>query len=272
VAAAPLPEAVPGSLTAQPAQAGNVQSEDGRASVTWQPGAVPNGLTMILAPFTGTLSVPGTEIALGVAGLGPGGFPWPVDIAYAAPQPAQTVLGYSTDATIYSPVPALPGPSLPAGNTIGSYVQDGILHILTRIPVRLALFPQGQWGDPSRTSVEGPALAQLTPVRLLKRPDRSVIVLSRLSTKSQVLLFATVFGPGHARLAILGKGSIVGQPLKPGTAPKTARAQMPKPGGIAVRLRLNGRLLKHGTRYRVRVVALDPWGRSDAILLPFRYP
>jgi GH25 family lysozyme M1 (1,4-beta-N-acetylmuramidase) len=272
VVAAPLPSAVPGSLTAQPGQAGNVQTEDGRASVTWQPGAVPDGLTMILAPFTGTLSIAGTEVALGVAGLGPGGFPWPVDVSYTAPQPAQTVLGYSTDATIYSPVPALPSPSLPTGNTIGSYVQDGLLHVLTRIPVRLALFPQGKWGDPRRTSVEGPALAQQTPVKLLKRKDKSVLVLTRLTTKSQVLLFATVFGPGHSRLSILGKGSLLGQWLKPGTAPKTARTQMLKPGGIAVRLRLNSRLLKHGTHYRVRVVALDPWGRSDAIVLPFRYP
>ncbi len=272
VAAAPLPDAVQGSLTAQPGQAGNVQTDDGRASVTWQPGAVPNGLTMILAPFTGTLSIPGTEVALGVAGLGPGGFSWPVDIAYTAPQPAQTVLGYSTDATIYAPVPALPGASLPAGNSIGSYVADGILHVLTRIPARLALFAQGKWGDPSRSSVEGPALTRLTPVRLLTKKDKSVIVLTRLSTKSQVLLFGTVFGPGHARLAILGKGSRLGPWLQPGKAPKTARTQMLKAGGIAVRLRLNSRFLHHGTHYRLRIVSLDPWGRSSAIVLPFRYP
>jgi GH25 family lysozyme M1 (1,4-beta-N-acetylmuramidase) len=272
VAAAPLPTAVQGSLTAQPGQAGNVQTEDGRASVTWQPGAVPNGLTMILAPFTGTVSIPGTEVALGVAGLGPGGFGWPVDIAYTAPQPAQTVLGYSTDAKIYAPVPALTGPSLPAGNTIGSYVQDGILHVLTRVPVRIALFPAGKWGDPTRSSLSGPALAQVTPVRVLKRPDRSVLVLTRLTTQSQILLFTTVFGPGHARLPILGKGSAVGQWLKAGTAPKTARTQLLKPGAVVVRLRLNGRALRHGTSYRVRVVSLDPWGRADAIVVPFRYP
>ena len=67
VAAAPVPAPVVGSLTATADTAGAVQADDGRATLTWQPGAVPAGLTPILAPFTGTLSIPGTEIALGVA-------------------------------------------------------------------------------------------------------------------------------------------------------------------------------------------------------------
>jgi GH25 family lysozyme M1 (1,4-beta-N-acetylmuramidase) len=271
VAAAPLPEAVAGSQVAQPGIAGNVRSEDGRASVTWQPGAVPDGLTMILAPFVGTLSIAASEVALGVDGLPPGGFPWPVDIAYAAPPPAGTVLGYSTDATIYAPVPALAGAQLPADTTIGSYVQDGIVHVLTRVPVRLALFRAGQWGDPSLSSVQGPTLVQQTPVHLLPRRDGSVLVLARLATPSQVQLYATVFAKGSVRLAILPAGSRLGTWLKPGPAPKTAHVRLSKPGGIAVRLRLNGRSLRHGTTYRLRVVAIDPWGRRDMLTLPFVY-
>lgn len=272
VVAAPVPAAVQGSETAQPGVAGNVQTVDGRASVTWQPGAVPDGLTVVLAPFTGTLSIAGTEVALGVEGLGASGFPWPVDIAYAAPPPAGTVLGYSTDGTIYAAVPALPGPSLPAGKIIGSYTAGGLLHVLTRRPVRLALFQKGQWGDPSRSSVRGPSLVRHSPVRVLRRADGSVLVLSSLSSASQVRLAASVLAGGGARIAILGKGSRLGPWLKPGTAAKTARTELDKAGGIPVRLRLNGRSLRHGARYRVQVAAVDPWGRTDAIVLSFRAP
>jgi lysozyme len=273
VAAAPLPAVSTGAQVAQPGVAGNVQSEDGRALVTWQPGAVPNGLNVILAPFAGTLSLPGSEIALGVDGLPAGGFPWPVDMSYAAPPQPGTVLGYSTDATIYAAVPPLASPALPAGMTLGSYVGDGgLVHVLTRAPVRLAWFQQGAWGDPSRSSVQGPTLVQHSRVRVLPRKDRTALVLTRLSTKSQADLYAQVLGAGKVRVAILGKGSRLGAWLKPGRAAKTAQTQLLKPGGIAVRLRVNRRFLHSGQAYRLRVVAIDPWGRRDELVLPFKAP
>lgn len=268
VAPAPLPAVSIGSQAAVAGVAGNVQSDDDRATVTWQPGAVPNGLTMILAPFTGTLTVPGSEIAIGVGGLPAGGFPWPVDVAYTAPQPAGTVLGWSTDAKLYAAVPVLPTPALPAGKQLGMYSQDGVAHVLTRVPVRLALFAKGAWGDPSLNSVKGPSLVQHSKVRVLPRKDRSVLVLTRLSTASQVQLYAQVATKAGARLAILPKGSVLGVPLKPGRAPKTLQTQLLKPGGIPVRLRLNGRFLKPGD-YTLRVIAIDPFGRQDKLELPF---
>ncbi|MGH3048706.1 MAG: hypothetical protein ACRDLK_01000, partial [Gaiellaceae bacterium] len=272
VAAAPLPPVAIGSQTAQPGTAGNVQSDDDRATVTWQPGAVPDGLTMILAPFTGALSVTGSEIAVGVADLPPGGFPWPIDIAYTAPQPAGTVLAYSTDTKIYAPVPQLADASLPAANQLGSYVQDGIAHVLTRVPIRLALFQRGAWGDPTLSSIDGPSLVQHAKVHLLPRKDKTVFVLTRLSTKSQAEVYGSVLQKGGKPLAILPKGSRLGVWLQPGRAPKTVRAQLLKPGGIPVRLRLNARFLKHGATYKLRVIAIDPFGRIDSLILPFKYP
>ena len=44
IAAAPVPQAVAGSAAVQPGVAGAVISADGRATVTWQPGAVPGRL------------------------------------------------------------------------------------------------------------------------------------------------------------------------------------------------------------------------------------
>jgi GH25 family lysozyme M1 (1,4-beta-N-acetylmuramidase) len=273
ILAAPLPPVSTGEQLASPGVAGNVQDENGVATLTWQPGAVPDGLTAILAPFDGTLSIPGTELALGVAGLPAGGFPWPVDIAYAAPPQPGTVLGYSTDATIYAPVPALASPALPRDATIGAYTADGgIVHVLTRIPIRLAYFQAGQWGDPTRSSVQGPTLVQHSKVRVLLRKDHTALVLTRLSTPSQADLAAQIRAPGKARLAILPKGSRLGPWLAPGRAPKTVQTRLLKGGGIAVRLRVNVRFLQHGKTYRLRVVAVDPWGRSDQLVLPFRAP
>jgi GH25 family lysozyme M1 (1,4-beta-N-acetylmuramidase) len=273
VAAAPVPAAVPGSLTAEPGLAGAVVTTDGRATVTWQPGAIPVGLTAVLAPFTGTLSISGSEVALGVANLGLSGFPWPVDIGYASPQAARTVLGYSTDSTIYAAVPALTGPALPAKNSIGSYVApDGTLHVLTRVPARLALFQKGAWGDPSLSSVHGPNLVRHSPVHVVRRPDGSVLVLTSLSSASQVELSAGVLDAHHGRLGIFGKGSRLGPWLKAGRSSKSVQAQILRPGGIPVRLRVNGRFVAHGGHYRLRLVAADPWGRTATLVLPFTAP
>ncbi len=273
IAAATLPAAVQGSATASATDAGNVVTTDGRASVTWQPGAVPPLLQVVLEPFAGTLSIPGSEVALGVAGLPPGGFPWPVDIGYATPQAAGTVLGYSTDATIYAAVPALTSPALPVKNTIGSYLaSDGTLHVLTRLPVRLALFRQGAWGDPSLSSVHGPQLVQHSQVHALRRSDGSVLVLTSLSSASQVRLYGSVLAPGNGRISIFGKGSRLGPPLTPGTSPKIAQTELDQPGGIQVRLRVNSRLVRRGLTYKLSVIAVDPWGRTAKLVVPFVAP
>jgi hypothetical protein len=99
-----------------------------------------------------------------------------------------------------------------------------------------------------------------------------VLVLTSLSTASQVRLAASVLGPGGVRLSIFGKGSRLGPWLTPGRAPKVAQTQILTPGGVAVRLRVNGRFVAPHTRYTVRLVATDPWGRTATLLLPFRTP
>ncbi|MBV8258950.1 MAG: hypothetical protein JO073_14145, partial [Actinobacteria bacterium] len=271
IAAAAIPTAVQASAIAQAGAAGAVVTTDGRATVTWQPGAIPALLTVDLAPFTGTLSIAGSEVALGVDGLPPGGFPWPVDVGYATPQPASTVLGYSTDSVIYAAVPALTTPALPAKDAIGSYVaQDGTLHVLTRQPVRLALFQQGAWGDPSLSSVKGPQLVQHTPVKVLRRGDGSVLVLTSLSCASQVRAYGSILAPGNGRIALYGNGSSLGHTaLEPGTSPKIAQTELDRPGGIAVRFRVNGRVLKAGRSYTLNVIAVDPWGRTASLQVPF---
>jgi hypothetical protein len=158
------------------------------------------------------------------------------------------------------------------GTAVGWYVDSSNLtHVLTRTPFQIALFKQGAWGDPTYTSPNGPALVRQTPFQALPHPaDRSLLLLTRLAVHSQARLSASVTGPRGAPVAILGKGSRFGAPLRAGSL-SVVQSYRRKPGSLQVRLRLNTRLLARGP-YSLRVVALDPWGRRSRLTLRFRYP
>ncbi len=271
VVAAPLPPVSVGSQTAEAGIAGNVETADASARVTWQPGAVPVGLTVSLATTPQPLAVGGSAVSLTVPGLSPKGFPWPLDLSYATAEPPGTVLGYSAKGPVFATVPALEGAQLPAHSPAGSYVDSaGLTHVLTRTPLRLALFEQGQWGDPTYTSAHGPSLALHSQVRVLtSRASHSVLVLARLSAQSQTRLTVRVLRSDGRTLAFLGRGSRLGVPLQPHTY-RVATVELDRPGTIPVRIRLNGRVLRPGT-YRIRILAVDPWGRRSGRTLRFRY-
>ena len=270
VVAAPLPPASIGTQTVRRGIAGNIQTDDGRASVTWQPGAVPVGKTVSLTTFSGAVTVPGSEVSLSVPGLSSKGFRWPLDLTYAQQQPNRTVLGYSTDGKVYHSVPPLQPAPLPPGTAVGWYVDsNNLTHVLTRTPFQVALFKQGAWGDPTYTSPSGPALATQTPFRAVPHPaDHSLLLLTRLAVHSQARLSASVTGPHRTPVVILGNGSRFGARLKAGGF-HVVQAYRRKPGTMPVRLRLNTRTLRPG-RYSLRVVAVDPWGRHGRKTLRFR--
>ncbi|MFL5961008.1 MAG: GH25 family lysozyme [Gaiellaceae bacterium] len=273
VVAAPLPPVSIGTQTVTRGVAGNLETVDGRATVTWQPGAVPVGRTALLSPFNGTLTVPGSEVSLAVPGLSSKGFKWPLDLMYAHPQPSRTVLGYSTDGRVYHSVPALRPAQLPPGTAVGWYVDSSNLtHVLTRTPLQLALFKQGAWGDPRFTSPNRPTLTTQVPLEVLPHPaDHSLLLVTRLSLNSQARITASVTGPGRKTVPILGKGSRLGAPLPVGRASRVVRAYRSRPGTVIVRLRLNARGWRPGA-YRLSVAAVDPWGRRSSRALRFRYP
>jgi GH25 family lysozyme M1 (1,4-beta-N-acetylmuramidase) len=271
VVAAPLPPVSIGTQTVRRGIAGNLQTEDGRATVTWQPGAVPVGKTVSLTAFGGSVTVPGSEVSLSVPGLSSNGFHWPLDLVYAQPQPSRTVLGYSTDGKVFHPVPPLQPAALPPGTAVGWYVgSNDLTHVLTRTPFQVALFKHGAWGDPTYTSPNGPALEKRASFRALPHPaDRSLLLLTRLAVHSQARISASVTGPHRAPVVILGKGSRFGGRLKPGGF-HLVQAYRRKPGQMQVRLRLNARGLRPGS-YSLRIVAVDPWGRHGRLTLRFRY-
>ncbi len=270
VAPAPLPPLFTGSQTVVKGVAGNVATIDGRATATWQPGSVPVGLTVSMADLDQGLGLVGTGVALTVPGLRSAGFKWPLDVAYSAPASASTVLGYSTDGRVFASVPALGSSVLPSGAKLGTYLGvDGAAHVLTRTPLDLAFFTAGAWGDPTYTSADGPDLTQEKPLRTVARAaDRTLLVLAKLAATEQTQLTATITSPTGGTVEILPKGSIFGTPLPAGKALKSVQTERDKPGAIRVRLRLNDRRLAAGT-YKLRVVAIDPWGRRNVLRLRF---
>ena len=271
VVAAPLPPVSIGTQTVRRGIAGNLQTDDGRATVTWQPGAVPVGKTVSLTDFSGSLSVPGSEVSLSVPGLSSKGFRWPLDLMYAQAQPTRTVLGYSTDRKVYHSVPSLQPAQLPTGTAVGWYVDpNNLTHVLTRTPFEVSLFKQGAWGDPTYTSPNGPALALQTQFRALPHPaDKSLLLLTQLAVHSQARMSAAVTGPHGVTIPILGKGSRFGSILGAGTF-QLVQSYRRKPGSMQVRLRLNARTLLPGS-YSLRIVGVDPWGRHGRMTLRFRY-
>jgi GH25 family lysozyme M1 (1,4-beta-N-acetylmuramidase) len=264
IAAAPLPPLASGSQTVVKGVAGNVGTIDGRAVATWQPGAVPVGLTVGLSSFDNALSVVDSGVALDVPNLPSTGFAWPVEINYTAAAPPGTVLGYSTDHRTFLAVPELTVATLPSEQQVGAYLaDDGTEHVLTRTPLDLSLFTAGAWGDPTYTSLTGPSLTDQTPFRaLVHSSDRSILLLAHLTAASQTRLTATVTSPTGALVGIVPRGSILGHPLPAGRPLKTAQGELDRPGTIRVRLHLNERRLPAGT-YTLRIAAVDPWGRTS---------
>ncbi|HET9114827.1 MAG TPA: GH25 family lysozyme [Gaiellaceae bacterium] len=271
VVVAPLPPISIGAQTAKRGVAGNLQTADGRAVVTWQPGAVHVGRIVHLDTFTGSLNVPGSEVALSVPGLRRG-FKWPLDLEYTQQQATSTVLGYSTNGKVYNRVPPLQLPQLPVGTAVGWYVDsNNLTHVLTRTPFEIAMFKRGGWGDPTYTSANGPALSRQVPLEALPHPsDHSVVLAMQVGVHSQARITASVLGAGGRVVPILGSGSRLGVRLRRGTY-RIAQAYRPRPGAMAVRLRLSARGWRAGS-YRLRFVALDPWGRRSVLTLRFRYP
>jgi len=222
--------------------------------VTWQPGAVPAGTTVSLAPVEAARAAANTAVELGLSPVQKT-LPWPVDLAYAAAS-AGSVVGVSSDGFVWRPVVNLAAPLLSGALLQGAYTDSaGLLHVLTRQAGRFALFRGGAWGDPSRVSRYAPRLQRLAPLQVKRQRDGSLVVNTRLSSASQVQLKVTV----TPRRSILRASSRL---------PRTLLA----PGSFPVRLHVSGRGLAHGAAMRIRLSALDPWGRTGAFTLSFRVP
>jgi lysozyme len=237
VAPAPLPTPLVGSAVAEAAAAGAVSSADGGATVSWQPGAVPAGSTVALAAVGRGLAV---TVSPTLTQL-----PWPIELVYSAPTAG--VLGYSLDGKVWRVAPGLTSPALPVAQLAGRFEDTaGHTHVLLRVPLRLALFDPGSWGDPTLVSAGPPAPKRAGPLRVRPLRGGAVEVTTRVSVPSQARLLVNVPRKVPAR-----------------------RSQLLRPGAVPLRVRLR---LAHGARATLRIVATDPYGRRATLLLPFRAP
>ena len=197
---AQVPPAVADSLAAQPGVAGAVVTADGSATVTWQPGAVPDGTVVALASD-------GTVVQLGLTPVAT--LPWAVDIAYAG-APAGQIVGVSTNGKTWAPVGnATAPPNLPTGFLTGAYTSaDGVQHVLTRKAAQFKLFAPNAWGDPRLVSRYAPRIRRVTPIKVKHLRSGAAVVSTRLTVPSQALIL-----PTHRRV------------LRPGAFPVTVRVK-----------------------------------------------
>ena len=245
VAAAAVPTAVPTELVAPAGQAGAVVTADGRATATWQPGAVPAGATVDLVPGEHAPALAGTGVSLAVSGVTT--LPWPVDVTFAAAPPAGSVLGYTVDGTVWRTPEQLSGLSLPAGDPAGTYTDPstGIVHVLVSQPVRLAAFAAGRWGDPSLVASGLPTVYRKGQLSVKRLRTGIVVVRARVTVASQAHLFVGLAGG------------------------LTHETLVRRPGSIPITLRVR---LKPGVKAKLRVAAVDPFHRKAQLLLPFVAP
>ena len=245
VAAAPVPTPVPGALAAASGEAGAVVTTDGRAQVTWQPGAVPDGSTVTLLPGERSPALKGTGVVVGVSDISTL-LPWPIDLTYANPLPDGSVLAYTVDNTVWHALAVLASPALPAGSIAGTYNDGTTLHVILSQPMRIAAFAAGHWGDPSLVAEELPTVYRDGPLTVKRLSDGSLVVRTRVTVASQAHLFVGLAG-GVTKESLL---------LRPGSVP------------IVVRIRH----LKAGVTAHLRVAAVDPFKRRAALLIAFRVP
>ncbi|HSX23184.1 MAG TPA: glycoside hydrolase family 25 protein [Gaiellaceae bacterium] len=242
-AAAPVPAPVQESLVAQPGQAGAVVVADGRATVTFQPGAVPDQQTVTLTAAEPKYALHATGLLFGVTNTPT--LAWPVDIAYAS-APAGAVVGISNDGIVWQPAAKLSTPTLPPAAAAGTYFDGTLLHVLTRTPSRIALFTAGSWGDPSLVAAGPPTVTRTASFGAKRQTNGSVLVYARVSVASQSHLYI----------------GLVGGPIRQQTL-------LLKPGPFSVRLTVRA---KRGTVGHLRVAAIDPYGRKAALILAYRVP
>jgi hypothetical protein len=269
IAAAPVPAAVPGPLAAQAGVAGAVVTTDGRATVSWQPGAVPVGTSVSLDGGETAPAIAGTGVAITFS-PGQSTLPWPVDVAYAS-APAGQVVAFSRDGKIWSAITTVTSPSLQGTVLQGTYESGGVLHVLTRQAGRIALFRPGRWGDPQKISPKAPIVRPMTRVTVSRQRDGTLLLVTRLSTSSQSHLYATVLPTKGLAPTILKSGSRFAIPLGGGST-RTVQVLVLNSGGFPVRLRLSGKTVAPRALVRIQVSALDPWGRRGAFILSFRAP
>jgi GH25 family lysozyme M1 (1,4-beta-N-acetylmuramidase) len=268
VVPAPLPTPTIGLAVAQPGQAGAVTNADRAVTATWQPGAVPAQATVGLGASASRLALPRTAFVLRVSAAVP--LAWPIDLQYAD-APADVVPGFLAGKGTWQPVAQLPSSTLPTGQMLGAYRDNaGALHVLTRMPGRLALFAPGKWGDPRYVSGGRPRLTLVTGLVRAKRAGGAVLLQGRITLDSQAHLSVSLVARGGGKALLVRQGSRLGGWLEGGPTRILKTLQL-RPGALPLRVRVAPRQLDKG-RYELQITVVDPYRRRAKLVVPLSPP
>jgi hypothetical protein len=114
-------------------------------------------------------------------------------------------------------------------------------------------------------------LRLVTPAVVKRQRDGTLLLTARVSTSSQAHVNADVLATSGPRPWILKRGSRLAVPLGAGTT-RRAQALILQSGAFPLRLRVSSRGLASRSVVRIRLGAIDPWGRTGARTLSFRVP
>lgn len=262
VTASPVPAPEVGTTLAQAGQAGAVATPAGVATATWQPGALPDRAAVGLVDIASRLSLRGAAVRLSFGAPAP--LPWPIDVQYAS-APADAVPGILPLNGVWQPLGELPSATLPADQQAGAYRDAaGALHVLTRTGGRIALFAAGRWGDPRFTTASKPRLALASGVTAKVAADGSAVVLGRITLDTQAHLYVSLTSANGENLVLRQQGTRIGWWQK-GKPAKTLQALQLLPGSLPIRLRIPASQWRAAGPHRLRIVAIDPYGRKSAL-------
>ncbi len=262
IAPAPIPIPVVGTALALAGQAGAVTTATNVAVATWQPGALPDQTAVGLADTPSHLALPRTAIRLSVGAPAP--LPWPIDVTYTA-APSDAVPGILPVKGVWQPLAQLPTPTLPAAQQGGTYRDAaGALHVLTRTGGRIALFAPGKWGDPRYATTSKPRLALVTAAAVKVAANRSATVYGRITLDTQAHLYVSLVGANSKTLLLPQKGARIGWWLQ-GKPAKTLQALQLRPGALPIRLQIPTAQMRGAAPLKLRIVAVDPYGRRSAL-------
>jgi GH25 family lysozyme M1 (1,4-beta-N-acetylmuramidase) len=280
VLAAPIPPPLIGSQLAAANQAGAITTVDGAVTVSWQPGAIAAGTTVALTPAPKairTLALPQSAVVLSLrTATGQTQTPsWPLDLSFAV-NPTGAIAGIQTSASFWHPARSLRSPLLPHGVIAGSYTDtSGHLHVLTISAATLALFHAGGWGDPRFASSLPPRILRadhsLGPLLARSQPGHRLVVKTRISVDTQARMSASLLGSNGQPLPLLPGLSSFGTRLR--RPAQTIQLLALTPGARTVNLAIHSRSsTRPRASYRIRVIALDPYGRRGQLVLRVLIP
>jgi hypothetical protein len=130
------------------------------------------------------------------------------------------------------------------------------------------------FGDPNHNHSGPPGLTkgksgEKTPPAQTHRVGKATIVSTSITVDEQAALYFSVLDSSGNELLLTQKGSKFGTGGATGVQAKTIHYVMLVPRTLPFAIRIPANLLKPGTTYRIRIIAVDAQGNKSSTTIPF---